>query len=84
RCFETDLLEAAKAMVMAGRGVAWLPKAVVSKELAEGRLALAGSEEWCEPIDIRIYYSVDNQRSLPRKLWDFISRKPASNTVLTG
>jgi LysR family transcriptional regulator, hypochlorite-specific transcription factor HypT len=84
RCFETDLLEAAKAMVLAGRGIAWLPKAVVSKELAEGRLVLAGAGQWCEPIDIRIYYSIDNQRSLPRRLWDFISRKPASNTGSTG
>ncbi|MBX3651076.1 MAG: LysR family transcriptional regulator [Burkholderiales bacterium] len=83
RCFETDLLEAAKAMVMAGRGIAWLPKAIVSKELAEGKLALAGSEQWSEPIDIRIYYSVDNQRALPKRIWDFISRKLGPNAEPT-
>ncbi len=83
RCFETDLLEAAKAMVMAGRGIAWVPKAIVSKELAEGRLAIAGSEQWCEPIDVRLYYSVENRRALPGRLWEFLSRKLASSTATT-
>jgi DNA-binding transcriptional LysR family regulator len=72
---ETDLLEAAKAMAVAGRAMAWVPRHLVSRELDDGRLALAGTDAWSEPIDIRIYYSLENRRPLPGRLWEFLTRK---------
>jgi LysR family transcriptional regulator, hypochlorite-specific transcription factor HypT len=83
KCYETDLLEAAKAMILAGRGIGWLPKGIVSKELANGSLMLAGSEDWCEAIDIRIYYAVENRRPLPGRLWDFLTKKLSPHNLNT-
>jgi DNA-binding transcriptional LysR family regulator len=79
KCFETDLLEAAKAMVVAGRGLGWIPKELVSKELAAGELAIAEPSVCTEPIDVRIYYAVENRRPLPARLWEFLTRKLTAN-----
>ncbi len=35
-----------KRMVLEGEGVAWLPKSLITSELASGALASAGGDEW--------------------------------------
>jgi len=69
-CHHSQMSEALKAMVVAGNGVGWLPEKCVQKELAEGRVAVAGGSEWLTPLEVRIYRSVENNSPMVRKLWD--------------
>ncbi|MDB5938482.1 MAG: transcriptional regulator, LysR family, partial [Polaromonas sp.] len=44
-----------KTMALEGRGVAWLPRSLVSAEMADGRLAGAAGAEWAVPLEIRLF-----------------------------
>jgi DNA-binding transcriptional LysR family regulator len=76
KCYETDLVDAVRSMIVAGRGMAWLPESLVADELAAASLALAGGAEWHEWIEIRLYYAVRKKRPLPARLWEFLREHP--------
>lgn len=44
-----------RTMALDGRGLAWLPAALVGDDIANGRLAVAASDEWSIDLDIRLY-----------------------------
>ncbi len=44
-----------KTMAVDGRGIAWLPKALISDELENGLLVVAGSEIWFVELEVRLY-----------------------------
>ena len=48
---ETAMADALKAMVLEGHGCAWLPRSLVAREIAEGRLVATGAEL---PLEIRL------------------------------
>lgn len=72
RIYETDLAEALKAMLLAGKGIGWAPMNLIAQELADGRLVRAGGAEWEMPFEVRIYHSVDNRNPLATRLWSFL------------
>lgn len=78
-CYETDLLESAKSMIIAGHGVGWVPRRLVTKELETGSVVPAGPTTYTEPIDVRIYFALDNRRALPHKLWTHLCRAHGKN-----
>ncbi|MDC7698696.1 LysR substrate-binding domain-containing protein [Vogesella indigofera] len=75
QCFETDMAEGLKAMVLEGHGVAFLPHSAVQRELAAGQLCAAGSEQWTLPMEIRVYR--DARRELPAldALWQQLAAR---------
>lgn len=67
--YETDMAELLKHMALAGHGLAWLPESCIMRELAEGRLLRAGSDQWALTLEIRLYRSIDNRKPLLDELW---------------
>ncbi|MFM8462579.1 MAG: LysR substrate-binding domain-containing protein [Burkholderiaceae bacterium] len=59
-------------LALEGLGIAWLPQRCVANDIAEGRLALAGDDEWSAKIDIRLYASHERARLLNANLLDNI------------
>jgi DNA-binding transcriptional LysR family regulator len=59
-------------LALEGLGIAWLPQRCVGNDIAEGRLALAGDDEWSAKIDIRLYASHERARLLNANLLDNI------------
>ena len=58
-----------KSMVLAGRGIAWLPQSLITDELASGELQLAGSQKWHLPIDVRLYRQSSDMTPAAEALW---------------
>ena len=71
-CYQSQMSEALKAMVVAGNGIAWLPEKCVSRELRDKKIAVAGSSKWSTQLEIRIFRSSENRRPVVDKLWDFL------------
>lgn len=42
-------------MTRAGRGLAWLPRSLIQRDLESGELVLGGSDKWEIPIEIRLF-----------------------------
>jgi DNA-binding transcriptional LysR family regulator len=53
--YRNTVSAAIKAMAVKGYGVGWLPFCLVKDEIQAGVLALAGSDDWASPMDLRIY-----------------------------
>jgi DNA-binding transcriptional LysR family regulator len=60
------MAEALKAMASEGHGLAWVPRSLVIRELAEGRLIMAGPEV---PLEIRLYRSCARTRPAVETVW---------------
>jgi len=63
-----------KAMVLQGRGAAWLPRSLVAGELSDGKLALAADETWQVPIEIRLYRQRAELTLCAEHLWQRLSK----------
>jgi DNA-binding transcriptional LysR family regulator len=53
--FQAHLASVLRTMALDARGMAWLPRTLIADDLAAGRLMAAASEEWCIPMEIRLY-----------------------------
>ena len=77
-CYETDMAEGLKMMVLEGRGIAFLPESAVTRELKQKQLARAdgGSDDWEIEMEIRLYRErpTAQKRGKPvvDKLWEFL------------
>jgi DNA-binding transcriptional LysR family regulator len=58
-----------KTMAIEGRGLAWLPKSLISDELQTGSLRESGGTRWQIPIDIRLYRQPTEMVSVAEALW---------------
>lgn len=67
-----------KALVLQGRGVAWLPLSLVRTELDDGRLQAAGGPCWAIPIEIRLYRQPSDMTPAAERLWDRLPDAPVS------
>lgn len=83
RRFESDLAEGLKSMALEGHGVAWLPASAITRELAEGKLALAVAPNdqealrqgwWCDEMDIRVYRRKDDNRPDLDRIWASLAK----------
>jgi len=58
-----------KAMVLQGRGAAWLPQSLVAQELADGRLVAAADARWQVPVEVRLYRQHAELTPSAERLW---------------
>jgi len=63
-----------KAMVLQGRGAAWLPRSLAAGELTDGKLVLAADAAWHVPIDIRLYRQRAELAASAERLWQRLSK----------
>lgn len=78
QCYENDMAEGLKNMVLEGHGVAFLPESTVARELAQGQLAPAGDAAWGEALGIHLYRDARRANPAQDALWTFLaSRYPA-------
>jgi DNA-binding transcriptional LysR family regulator len=81
-CYETDMVDSLKAMMLAGRGIGWLPESVAEAEISMGRLvhpATDGSAsdrvagDWDTTIELRLYRPIAPQSPRVEQLWEFLN-----------
>jgi DNA-binding transcriptional LysR family regulator len=61
-----------KAMVLAGRGVAWIPESLVKEELRSGALVPAADPSWYLEAEIRLYRALARGRPAVERFWSSI------------
>jgi len=61
-----------RAMALEGRGVAWLPMALVAEDLSSGRLADAGGGAYRVPVEIRLYRQRAAMAQVAESLWRLV------------
>ena len=71
--YETSMSDALKAMVAAGHGVAWIPASCVTSAGAPYNLCII-DDAATAPIEVRLYRSADNHRSIIDRLWRFLQK----------
>ncbi len=67
-----------KTLALERRGLAWLPKSLVSDELTSGRLEIAGDRSWCLPIEIRLMRARAQLPTQAEALWTAVTKKQES------
>jgi DNA-binding transcriptional LysR family regulator len=58
-----------KTMALKGKGIAWLPQRLVTEELQQGQLVLAGEAPWHIPVAIRLYRQPAEMTRAAETLW---------------
>ena len=77
--YENTFTDALKAMVLTGRGVAWLPESSVRVELEQGRVVKAGGPDLELPIDVRLYRSMFKTHPEVERLWQHVTGNTERN-----
>ena len=67
-----------KTMALKGKGVAWLPQRLVTEELRQGQLVLAGEAGWHIPVAIRLYRQRADMTRAAEALWQLAHAEAAS------
>jgi DNA-binding transcriptional LysR family regulator len=62
-----------KRMAVDGRGLAWLPRTLISEELACGDLIGGGDAAWEVPVEIRLYRQPAEMAPVAERLWALAS-----------
>lgn len=72
RVFVSHLAAVLKSMSREGRGLAWLPESNIQDDLASGALVPSGGEEWCVPVEIRLFRSREPLPPTAEEFWGLI------------
>ncbi|MDP4023258.1 LysR family transcriptional regulator [Methylobacterium sp. NEAU 140] len=64
---ENAMAEALKVMALEGHGVAWLPRSLALRDLAEGRLVATGPET---ALEVRLYRNAGHRRGAVSAVWE--------------
>jgi DNA-binding transcriptional LysR family regulator len=67
--FTSQLAATLHSLVLAGRGIAWLPKSLVLDDLGSGRLVPCGGKRWQIAMEIRLFRPDSNQGHQAEALW---------------
>ncbi|RYE29322.1 MAG: LysR family transcriptional regulator [Hyphomicrobiales bacterium] len=67
--YENPMSVGLKAMVLAGRGVAWVPESLVVEELRSGQLVPAADTSWYVSAEIRLYRARQQSRLPVEQFW---------------
>ena len=70
------------SLALDGVGIAWLPERCVREDIASGRLAICGEDEWSTSIEIRLYASHERSRLLHANLWENIRDMQQQNLAV--
>jgi DNA-binding transcriptional LysR family regulator len=79
--FVSHLAAVLETMVRDGRGLAWLPASQVDNDLASGRFALAGDDDWVIPIEVRLYRGNDPLPSRSEEFWRTVAEAAEAQEV---
>jgi DNA-binding transcriptional LysR family regulator len=71
-CYETDMSEAIKMMVLAGHGVAFLPASAIEREVAARQIMPLGQGQWRQPLGIRAARLRRKQGLTVERLWNLL------------
>lgn len=71
--YENPMSVGLKAMVLAGRGVAWVPESLVVEELRSGQLVPAADTSWYIAAEIRLYRARQQSRLPVEQFWAAVS-----------
>ncbi|WP_114418328.1 LysR substrate-binding domain-containing protein [Marinospirillum perlucidum] len=80
--YETAMAEGLKGMALQGRGIAWIPRLSIERELQEGQLMICGDEQWILPLEIRLYRCTLVHKPLVERLWQRLEKEAAQVEVL--
>ncbi len=61
-----------KALIQQGFGLGWLPKSLITTELEQNFLCIAGNIEWHISLDIRLYRRRNNPSLKLKALWELL------------
>lgn len=67
--YENPMSVGLKAMVLAGRGVAWVPESLIGEELRNGQLVPAADPSWYIAAEIRLYRARQQSRPAVERFW---------------
>ena len=67
--FTAHLASVLRTMTLDGRGIAWLPEALVEEDLKGGQLVAAAGNEWNIPLEIRLYRDQSPAGSAAEEFW---------------
>ncbi|MET0875990.1 MAG: LysR substrate-binding domain-containing protein, partial [Tardiphaga sp.] len=67
--FTSQLAATLHSLVLARRGVAWLPQSLAQDDLDAGRLVPAGGKAWRIPVEIRLFRPQAHQGRAAEALW---------------
>lgn len=67
--FNSNLVTLLVAMALDGRGMAWLPKSLISEYLADGRLVRADDSLWDIPVGIHLFRSKARLQNTAEQFW---------------
>ena len=81
RVFVSPLAGVLNSMVRDGRGLAWLPRSQVGRELESGELVRAGSAEWDIDVDITLFRPRARLPSSAEAFWETLTTHSATNIV---
>ena len=72
---ESALSASLKEMALAGMGLTWLARGIVSKELNSGQLISLEQEMGSANLDIVLFYREDNRSAQARQVFDLIKQQ---------
>jgi len=72
-----------KTMALKGKGLAWLPQRLVTEELRQGQLVVAGDVRWHIPVAIRLYRQRAEMTRAAEALWQ-LAHAEAPNQPTPG
>lgn len=67
--YENPMSVGLKAMVLAGRGMAWIPESLIIEELRSGLLVPAADPSWELTAEIRLYRAATPSRPGAERFW---------------
>ena len=73
--YETDMAEGLKVMALEGHGLAFLPESSVTRELADMKLARAGTDAHSIRMEIRLYRERKPGKRVVEQIWSFLNDK---------
>lgn len=79
--FHSHVATVLAAMARAGRGLAWLPASLISRDLQQGVLVRAGDAQWDVPIGIRLYRARARQSVAAEAFWSRLKSRADSDRV---
>lgn len=71
--------EALKNLCIHGAGIAWLPEASIKRELTEGKLLIAGDENWSIDLNVVVYTEAQLHHQNAAKVWELLKGSTTSD-----
>jgi len=78
-CYQSSLSEALKALVLKGKGIAYLPRSIVQQEINTGKLVLIEDFLVRVPLQINLYRLKHSQSLQAQQLWEQVTKTVVSS-----